>query len=55
MPDYKQMLKEAEAREEAVKAVFKKYDHDGSGTIDDALKSPASWRTWGCSRAYRAR
>jgi hypothetical protein len=36
MPDYKQMLKEAEAREEAVKAVFKKYDHDGSGTIDDA-------------------
>lgn len=36
MPDYKQMLKEAEEREAGVKKVFQQYDLDGGGTIDPA-------------------
>ena len=34
MPDYKQMLKEAEEREANVKKVFQQYDLDGGGSID---------------------
>lgn len=34
MPDYKQMLKEAEEREAGVKKVFQQYDVDGGGSID---------------------
>ena len=36
MPDYKQMLKEAEDREAGVKKVFQQYDIDGGGSIDPA-------------------
>ena len=36
MPDYKQMLKEAEDREAGVKKVFQQYDVDGGGSIDPA-------------------